>query len=123
MHALIGLVHPLCQMLLERGERREGAARQRVTLHELHPGLHLALGPRSIRGTGARLHVPVTTKGQVAGMECHGAGRPVASAHEGAGIVAEHGQHDAAEVQEGRRDALPPIVLALVEKGFHERAS
>lgn len=37
-------------------------------------------------------------------MERHGAGRPIA--HEGAGIVPEHGQHDAAEVQEGRRDVL-----------------
>ncbi len=110
-------------MLLERGKRREGAARQRVTLHELHPGLDLAFGARAIRCAGARLHVPVATEGQVAWMECHGAGRPIAPAHQRRALSPSTVSTHAAEVHEGRGDALTPIVLALVEKRFHEGAS
>ena len=51
------------------------------------------------------------------------AGRAVATTDERAGIVAEDRQHDPAEVQERRGDPLAPIVLALVEKRFHEGAS
>ena len=120
MHAPIGLVDPLREMLLKRGERREGAAGERIALDELDPRLHLAFGPRAIRGAGARLHVPVATEGQVAGVKRHRPGRSITPTDQRAGIVAEHRQHDAAEVQEGGGDALTPIVLALVEKRFDE---
>jgi hypothetical protein len=83
--ALIGLVHPLGQILLARGKRRDGANRQRIALHEPHRGRDLAFGPRAIRGARARLHVPVTTEGQIASMECHRAGRPIAPRARGRG--------------------------------------
>jgi len=41
--------------------------------------------------------------------------------HQRARIVAEDRPWDAAEMREGGRDALAPIVLALTEKGFHEQ--
>jgi hypothetical protein len=55
-------------------------------------------------------------------MERHRPGRPVATADQRARIVAEHREHDAAEVGERSGDALTPIVLALVEKPFDEGA-
>src|SRR5204862_8157444 len=56
-------------------------------------------------------------------METDRAGRPVASEHQRARIVAEQGARHAAEMREGRRDAFAPIVTTLIEKRFDEEAA
>ena len=56
-------------------------------------------------------------------METHGAGRAVAAEHQRACIVAEQRAGHSAEMREGRRDALAPIVAALIEKRFDEEAA
>lgn len=120
---LISLLHPLGQVLLERGERREGAAGQGIALHKLDAGLDFAFRAGAIWRAGARLHVPVATERQVAGMKRHGPRRAIATADQRSRIVAEHREHHAAEMHERRRDALPPIILALVQKCFDEGAT
>ena len=56
-------------------------------------------------------------------METDGAGRAVAAEHQRARIVAEQRAGHSAEMREGRRDALAPIVAALIEKRFDEEAA
>src|SRR5439155_4844880 len=114
---------PLGQVLLERAERIKGLIRQRIALDVFHAGFRLAFGPGAIRGTRARLHVPVPTEGEVGRMKTHRAGRAVAPEHQGARIVAEQRPRYAAEMREGRGDALAPIVAALIEKRFDEEAA
>ena len=56
-------------------------------------------------------------------MTCHRARRAIAPAHQGARIITEHRERDPTEMLEGGSDALAPIVLPLVQKRFHERAT
>jgi len=56
-------------------------------------------------------------------MEGDGAGRAVAPEHQRARIVTEHGEWHAAEMDERGGNALTPLVLALVQKCFHEDAA
>jgi len=121
--ALIGDRHPRGQVLLERGEGVEGLIRQRVPLDVFHARFRLAFGPCAIGRARARLHVPIATEGEVGRMETHRAGRAIATEHPRARIVAEQRARHAAEMREGRRDALAPIIAALIEKGFDVKAA
>jgi len=56
-------------------------------------------------------------------METDRAGRAVAPEHQRARIVAEQRAWQAAEMREACRDALAPIVAALIEKRFDEEAA
>ena len=114
--------HPRGEMRLERGERRRTrspASALRFTYFDARFGL--ALGARAVRRARARLHVPVAAER----ADRPGGRRTVpvvaiAAEHQRARVVAEQRARHAAEVREGRRDPLAPVVLALVEKGFDE---
>jgi hypothetical protein len=56
-------------------------------------------------------------------MELDGARRPIPPEHQRPRIVAEDRRRDAAEVDERGRDALAPIILALLQKRFHEETA
>ena len=75
--------HPRGQVLLERGEGVEGLIRQRVALDVFHARFGLALRPRAIRCTRARLDVPVATEGEVGRVEDHGPCRAVTRSDQG----------------------------------------
>jgi hypothetical protein len=60
---------------------------------------------------------------EIGRVETHGAGRAIAAEDQCACIVAEQGPRHAAEVREGRRDALAPIVPALIQKRLDEEAA
>jgi hypothetical protein len=53
-------------------------------------------------------------------VEVHRARRAIAPEDQRPRIVPENRRRDAAEVHERGRDALTPIVLALLEKGFYK---
>jgi hypothetical protein len=62
MPALVGDDHPLGQMLLEGGERREAEIRERIPLDEFHARFGFALGPRAVWRARAGLHIPIATE-------------------------------------------------------------
>ena len=121
--ALIGDRHPLCEVLLEGTEGVEGLIGQRIALDVFDARFGLAFGPRAIRRARTRLDVPVPTEGEVGRVEADGARRAIATEHQRARIVAQQRPGHAAEMREGRGDALPPIVSSLIEKRFDEEAA
>jgi hypothetical protein len=110
-------------MLLERREGRKGLVGERIPLHVFDARFGLPLGPRPIRRTRPRLHVPIAAEGQVSRMKDHRAGRSRARSDQWARIVAEQGAWHSAEVRERRGDPLAPVRAALIEKRFDEEAS
>ena len=51
-------------------------------------------------------------------MKDDGASRAIATEHQGPRIVPENRPWDSTKMLKGGRDSLPPIILALGEKGF-----
>jgi hypothetical protein len=102
-------------------QRVELELRGAIALHVFNAGFRFSFRPGPIRRAGARLDVPVATEGEIGGVKDHGAGRAIAPDHQGARIIAEDRPRHPAEMCEGGRDALGPIILSLMKKGFDEQ--
>jgi hypothetical protein len=109
--------HPAREMRLERREGLEGEVGEPVALHLFDARFGLAFSLRAVRCAGTRLYVPVATEREVGRMKHDSAGRAVAPDHQRPRIVAEDRPRHAAEVREGGRNALAPIILALIAEG------
>ena len=85
-------------MLLEGGERREGRPASALRLTNFTPDSTLPL-VRARYGRTRAAARPNRDRTPDSRMECHRAGRAIAPTHQRARIVAEHREHDAAEVR------------------------
>jgi hypothetical protein len=115
--------HPRRQVPLERRERVEVLSRQAIVLRVFDARFGFAFGPRAVRGTRPRLHVPIAAEGQMRGMKDHAAGRAITAEDQCTRVITEEGARDPAEMLERRCNAFTPIILALIEKGFDEETA
>ena len=117
MDSLIGdLDDPRSEMVLERRERREGSARERVVLHVSDGPFDLPLGAGAARFARLGDDASIATEDRETGVKHDFAGRDIVRLDERRRVVAKDLLGHAAEPAKGVVDPLEPVVLPFGEK-------